>query len=95
MSDSVNTVAGSNPVLATKNKDMKKGMEKIMEISLEEMLNDLRITNQEIDQLKLENSILGNNYLENKLKIYMNEGRILQREDFVNKLKNIINEKRN
>jgi uncharacterized membrane protein YgaE (UPF0421/DUF939 family) len=74
---------------------MKKGMEKIMEISLEEMLNDLRITNQEIDQLKLENSILGNNYLENKLKIYMNEGRILQREDFVNKLKNIINEKRN
>lgn len=66
-----------------------------MEISLEEMLNDLRITNQEIDQLKLENSILGNNYLENKLKIYMNEGRILQREDFVNKLKNIINEKRN
>ena len=61
-------------------------------IPLEDMLEDLRITNEEIAQYEKENDVLKGDYQKNRVAIYMNEGRILQRDDFVKKLKEIIKE---
>ena len=61
-------------------------------ISLEDMLEDLRITNEEIAQYEKENDVLKGDYQKNRVAIYMNEGRILQRNDFVKKLEGIIKE---
>ncbi len=61
-------------------------------IPLEEMLEDLRITNEEIEQYEAENKVLSNNCEANKFQIYMNEGRILKRQKFVTQLEQIISE---
>jgi hypothetical protein len=61
-------------------------------IPLEDMLEDLRITNEEITQYEKENDVLKGDYQRNRVTIYMNEGRILQRNDFVKKLEEIIKE---
>lgn len=61
-------------------------------IPLEDMLEDLRITNEEITQYEKENDVLKGDYQKNRVAIYMNEGRILQRNDFVKKLEGIIKE---
>ena len=61
-------------------------------IPLEEMLEDLRITNEEIAQYVEENDVLKKNYERNKVQIYMNEGRIGQRRTFVAQLEKIIKE---
>ncbi len=59
-------------------------------IPIEEMLEDLRITNEEIEQFEAENNILKRDYTRNKVAIYMNEGRIIQRRSFVKKLEELI-----
>lgn len=61
-------------------------------IPLEEMLEDLRITNQEIAQFAAENDVMKRDYVRNKVAIYMNEGRIGQRRTFVQKLEQLIKE---
>ena len=61
-------------------------------IPLEEMLEDLRITNQEIEQYSEENRILQRDYGKNKVSIYLNEGRIGERRIFVQRLEQIIKE---
>jgi hypothetical protein len=61
-------------------------------IPLEEMLEDLRITNEEIVQYEEENKVLSNNRETNRVQIYMNEGRILKRQKFVTQLEQIISE---
>ena len=61
-------------------------------IPLEEMLEDLRITNQEIEQYSEENRILQRDYGKNKVSIYLNEGRIGERRIFVQRLEKIIKE---
>ena len=59
-------------------------------ISLEQMLDDLRITNEEIIEFEEENKVLSKNRERNRVQIYMNEGRILQRQKFVSQLEQII-----
>lgn len=59
-------------------------------IPIEEMLEDLRITNKEIQQFEEEINILKKDYKRNKLAIYFNEGRIIQRRSFVEKLEQLI-----
>jgi predicted polyphosphate/ATP-dependent NAD kinase len=61
-------------------------------ISLEQMLDDLRITNEEIIEFEEENKVLSKNRERNRVQIYMNEGRILQRQKFVSQLEEIIKE---
>ena len=58
----------------------------------EEMLEDLRITNEEIKQFEKENEVLCKDRERNRVQIYMNEGRIIQRTKFVEQLEQIINE---
>ena len=54
------------------------------------MLDDLRITNEEIIEFEEENKVLSKNRERNRVQIYMNEGRILQRQKFVSQLEQII-----
>ena len=61
-------------------------------IPLEEMLEDLRITNEEIAQYYAENDVLSKDRERNRVAIYMNEGRIGQRRTFVAQLEQIIKE---
>ena len=61
-------------------------------IPLEEMLEDLRITNEEIVQYYAENDVLSKDRERNRVAIYMNEGRIGQRRTFVAQLEQIIKE---
>ena len=56
----------------------------------EEMLEDLRITNEEIKQFEKENEVLCKDRERNRVQIYMNEGRIIQRTKFVEQLEQII-----
>jgi hypothetical protein len=61
-------------------------------IPLEDMLDDLRITNEEIIEFEEENKVLSKNRERNRVQIYMNEGRIIQRQRFVSQLEEIIEE---
>jgi hypothetical protein len=61
-------------------------------IPLEEMLEDLRITKKEIKEYEDENEVLFKNYQRNRTQIYLNDGRILQRKNFVTQLEKIIKE---
>mgnify|MGYP000008450281 FL=1 len=61
-------------------------------IPLEEMLEDLRVTNEEITQYIEENDVLSKDYDRNRVQIYMNEGRIGQRRKFAGQLEQIIKE---
>ncbi len=59
-------------------------------IPLEDMLDDLIITNKEIMEFEEENKVLSKNRERNRVQIYMNEGRILQRQKFVFQLEQVI-----
>lgn len=59
-------------------------------IPLEEMLKDLKDTNDEIEQYQSQINTLKQNHLENRTQIYLLQGRILHREEFVSQLKDII-----
>jgi len=58
-------------------------------ISNEEIQNDIDETIKELKQYKEENEIMSQNPQENRLKIYLNEGKIVQRETFINQLKTL------
>ena len=59
-------------------------------IPLGDMLDDLRITKEEIMEFEEENKVLSKNRERNRVQIYMNEGRILQRQKFVSQLEQVI-----
>lgn len=54
------------------------------------MMQDLQDTRREIIDFRDENEILMRNREKNRVAIYLNEGRISQREDFVEKLIEVI-----
>ena len=56
-----------------------------------EILQDVIITQQEIDQIEYELVSLRNDPIKNKMAIYMREGHILNRKDFITKLNGILN----
>ena len=55
-----------------------------------EIEEDIRITQKEIDGYETELKSLRNNPIENRLDIYMREGKILKRKDFNYNLKQIL-----
>ena len=61
-------------------------------IPLEEMLQDLKDTQKEIEQFYEEIDVLSKDRERNKLAIYINEGRIGQHREFEMQLKRIIKE---
>jgi hypothetical protein len=61
-------------------------------IPLEEMLQDLKDTQKEIEQFYEEIDVLSKDRERNKLAIYINEGRIGQHRGFEMQLKRIIKE---
>ena len=61
-------------------------------IPFEEMLQDLKDTQKEIDQFYEEIDVLSKDRERNKLAIYINEGRIGQHREFEMQLKRIIKE---
>ena len=68
----------------------KEQLESNSHISTDEILLDIDDTNIEIEQYEMELEILRKNPIENKLPIYMNEGRVIQRREFVYKLNQIL-----
>jgi len=65
-------------------------IKKNVHIPLNEIEQDIKDTQAEIDQYKNELVALRKNPQENRLSIYMNEGRILKREEFIENLKTIM-----
>ena len=59
-------------------------------IPTSEILQDINDTQKEIDQYEKELDSLLENRSENKLDIYMREGKVSTRKDFVKKLNSII-----
>lgn len=59
-------------------------------IPTEEVLQDIADTQKEIDQYKAELEALERNPVENKLPIYMRQGKISTRENFIIKLNKIL-----
>jgi uncharacterized coiled-coil protein SlyX len=64
------------------------------EIPLEEMEKDVADTQAEIDQYRAELEVLKKDIVRNKVPIYLNEGRISQRTDFIKKVSTIIEYKK-
>lgn len=64
--------------------------EKFNHIPIEEIKKDILDTQSEIDEYKAVNEIHKSNPLQNKVDIYMNEGRISKRQGFVDKLNKIL-----
>jgi len=69
-------------------------MSEIDNIPNSEIINDIKITENEIKQYEAENTILNSNPINNRLQIYMNSGRIQIRKDFINKLNAILDNRR-
>ena len=59
-------------------------------IPTEEILKDIQDTQEEIDNLNEERSVLEKNPKENKVRLYFIQGNISQRVGFINKLKEIL-----
>ena len=64
-------------------------------ISTEEIQSDIDITQKEIDQYQIEIDALSKDMQNNKLPIYLKEGHISSRKDFINKLKIILKKREN
>ncbi len=64
--------------------------EKYNDISTFEIRKDLIDTQKEIEDYEDENVVLKRNPVDNKLRIYFNEGKISSRKTFVNKLNSIL-----
>ena len=58
-----------------------------------EIEQDISDTQREIDDYRDESRVLERNPAENKVRLYMLSGRILQREDFIEKLNNVLLER--
>lgn len=52
---------------------------------------DIKITKQEIDRFEKQLDMLTNDRKGNRVEIYMREGKILKRKDFINNLESILN----
>jgi hypothetical protein len=59
------------------------------------IIQDITDTQREIDSYESELTPLRNNPVENKLAIYLREGKILQRKDFIEKLEQILTYRNN
>jgi len=68
----------------------KEQIEQNNHIPIDEMLTDIADTEREIKDFQDEKDILMRNPVDNKVRIYMLEGKISQREEFVNKLNQIL-----
>jgi len=61
-----------------------------MEITKEIILQDILDTQEEIDNLNEEKSILMRNPTENRTRIYLLEGEVFERQDFINKISSFL-----
>lgn len=68
----------------------KKQIESNSHIPTNEILTDINDTEREIKDFQDEKDILMRNPVDNKVRIYMLEGRILERQEFIEKLNQII-----
>ena len=59
-------------------------------ISTEEIKQDVQNTKDEIHQYQEEISVLSNNRIKNKVDIYIRQGRIFERENFISKLEELL-----
>jgi hypothetical protein len=59
-------------------------------VPTEEILQDIEITQREINNYRDEVSVLSRNHMENRTRIYLNEGKIAKREEFIKNLREII-----
>ena len=59
-------------------------------ISTEEVINDLRITRSEVETYQAELDVLRKNPVENRLQIYLREGKILKRIEFIENLERLL-----
>lgn len=64
--------------------------EKYADIPTEEIKKDISDTQAEIDEYKAINEIKRLNPFQNKTEIYMNEGKISNRQEFLDKLNKIL-----
>lgn len=64
-------------------------------ISTEEIRKDLSDTQREKEQFEKELTALEGNRQGNKLQIYMTEGKISQRQEFINKLNQVLEYRNN
>ena len=64
-------------------------------ISTEEIENDIKVTDKEIKDFTDEKDVLMRNPIDNRVKIYMLEGKILKRRDFVADLRAILEYRKN
>jgi hypothetical protein len=60
------------------------------DISTGQIIIDIADTQKEIDAYKIELKALMSNPVDNKLDIYMRKGKVLQREEFIDKLNQIL-----
>lgn len=60
------------------------------DIPQSEIREDIEITQREIDQYQNELDVLNKDRTVNRLPIYIREGRIIEREDFIKKLKTLL-----
>jgi hypothetical protein len=60
------------------------------EIDTKEIESDISITQKEIDTYNRELSILRENPVENRLSIYLTEGKVSKREEFIKSLSKIL-----
>ena len=67
----------------------KEQLEKNKNIPLQEIKSDIKEHQNEIDDYNLQLNILKKKPTENRLDIYLLEGQILQREEFINMLEQI------
>jgi len=66
-----------------------KECQKFDHISDEEIQQDIDNTQREVDQYEKELEALRGNLIVNRVQIYMTEGRILKRKEFIEKLNSI------
>lgn len=65
-------------------KEIARFSKALPHISIEEMEQDVKDTQEEIDQFEKELEVLQKNPVDNKLKIFFTEGKISIRKDFIN-----------
>jgi len=64
-------------------------------IPTEEIKQDIQDTKDEIYQYQEEISVLSNNRIKNKVDIYIRQGRIFERENFISKLEELLKYRKN
>ncbi len=67
----------------------KNNYEQLSHIPDSEVKNDIAVTKKEVENFKDELQILERNPVENRLRIYMITGKIMQREEFIKNLRRL------